>query len=314
MSTSRAGRWAPPIAAALALVGCAHEPMGWKHVATQHFDLYTTGDRHAYGPVLERLETVHLVLSKFFFGNTDVPGFDVFLYEPEDAMYILGDYGGQFIAGLGSRGTLVMKNGASSEYIDPLAAHELSHGFIGRTFRTIPVWFNEGFATYLGSIRMRDGAACFGGRDRMEAREAARGMLIPVRRLFVASGAQFHDVSWETSHYVSGWAVIHYIFHGENHQLRRRFDAFAKHFSIPNAGPDVSFEAWQDTFPEIPLDQLDNRLKDHLRDVYDRPGGKCMAFPFEPPPAPDFKVEPADMTLVQDREKVLKAHPLRLRL
>jgi hypothetical protein len=303
---------------AAALAGCAHDPIGitdpigWKHVSTAHFDLYTRQGRHAYGPILERLEMVHAALSKFFFGMTDVPGFDVFLYEPEDALYILGDYGGQFTH-LDGRGTLVMKDGASSETIDPLAAHELSHGFIGATFRTIPVWFNEGFATYLGSIRMRSDMACFGGRDRMQSREAYRGQLVPVRELFSVGGSGFHDPSWETSHYVSGWAVIHYLFHGEGNRLRRRFDAFAKHFAVPDDVHTVSFEAWADTYPEIPIEQLDNRIKDHLRDVYDRPGGKCMGFPFEQPPTPNYKVVPADMAFINKREAYFKAHPMRLR-
>jgi hypothetical protein len=301
-------------AAVLALASCAHGPRTWKHVSTAHFDLYTTTKANAYEPLLERLEMVHNVLSTSFFQITDVPGYDVFLYEPEDAMYILGDYGGSFRPDLGPRGTLVMKDGASSEHVDPLATHELAHGFIGRTFKTIPVWFNEGLATYLGSLRMRDGMACFGGRDRMQSREAYRTQLIPVKELFLAAPGTFHDQSWETSHYVSGWAVIHYLFHGEGSALRKRFDAFTKHFSVRDDVRRVSFAAWANTFPEIPIGQLDNRIKDHLREVFDRPGGKCLAFPYKEPPTPDFKVEPADMALISAREKVLKATPGRLKI
>src|SRR5205814_7690509 len=82
---------------ALLLAACATGPGGWKHVSTTHFELYTTGGSHAYGPVLERLEMVHAALSKTFFQDTAVPGFDVFLYEPEEALDILGDYGGRFV-------------------------------------------------------------------------------------------------------------------------------------------------------------------------------------------------------------------------
>lgn len=298
---------------ALTLGACASGPRSWKHVHTPHFDLYTQGGKHAYGPVLERLEMVHLALSQTFFQNTDVPGFDVFLYEPADAMYILGDYGGRFVGGLGPRGTLVMKDGATSEDIDPLATHELAHGFIGATFRTIPVWFNEGLASYLGTLRMREGLACFGGRDRMRSRQTIRGQLIPVRELFAAGGSQFYDASWEHSHYASGLVIIHYIFHGEGNRLRRRFDVFAKHFSFPANVATVSFEAWANTFPDVPIDQLDGRVKDHLRDVFDRPGGKCYGIPFKEPPEPDYKVEPADLALVKQREDWLKANRLRLK-
>jgi hypothetical protein len=298
---------------ALVLASCASGPLGWKHVSTTHFDLYTTGGSHAYGPVLERLEMVHVALSQTFFQNTDVPGFDVFLYEPEEAMYILGDYGGRMVGNLGPRGTMVMKNGASSEDIDPLATHELAHAFIGHTFKTIPVWFNEGLASYLGTLRMRDGLACFGGRDRLRSAEAVRGMLVPVRELFAARGAEFHDASWEHSHYASGWAVIHYLLHGEGGRLRPRFDAFNKHFAVPANVQTVSFEAWADVFPDIPIDQLDTRIKDHIFNVFNRPGGKCLGIPFKEPPAPDYQVEPANMALVNEREAWLKANRLRLR-
>jgi hypothetical protein len=300
------------LAGALALTACASGPRSWKHVSTPHFDLYTQAGSGAYEPVLERLEMVHLALSQSFFQNTDVPGFDVFLYEPEDGMYILGDYGGRFLGGLGPRGTMVMKNGASSEYIDPLTTHELAHSFIGRTFRTVPVWFNEGLATYLGSLRMREGIACFGGRDRMHSREAYRMQIIPVRQLFAARGAQFYDRSWEHSHYASGWAIIHFLFHGEGNRLRPRFDAFARHFSVRANVTDVSFQAWAKVFPDIPIDELDNRVKDHLRDVFDRPGGKCWGFPFKEPPEPNYKVEPADMALIQQRQDWLNKNRPRL--
>jgi hypothetical protein len=313
MNTERIGGRALLLGGALLFAACAGGPMGWKHVSTPHFDLYTTGGGHAYKPVLERLEMVHVALSKTFFQDSEVPGFDVFLYEPEEAMYILGDYGGRFVGNLGPRGTLVMKNGASSEDIDPLVTHELAHGFIRATFKTVPIWFNEGLATYLGSLRMRDGLACFGGRDRMRSIETVRGQLIPVRELFAARGAQFYDASWEHSHYASGWAVIHYLFHGEGNRLRPRFDAFAKHFSVPGDVQTVSFEAWANVFPEIPIDELDTRLKDHVRNVFDRPGGKCMGIPFKEPPEPDYKVEPANMTLVNEREAWLKANRLRLK-
>jgi len=290
---------------ALALTACASGPRSWKHVSTPHFDLYTQGGGNAYGPVLERLEMVHLALSTTFFQDTNVPGFDVFLYEPEDGMYILGDYGGRFLGGLGPKGTLVMKNGASSEDIDPLATHELAHGFIRATFRSVPVWFNEGFASYLGTLRMRDGMACFGGRDRMRSRQALRNQLIPVRELFAARSAQFHDRSWEHSHYTSGLAIIHFLFHGEGNRLRPRFDAFAKHFSVKADVTSVSFEAWANTFPDIPIEQLDNRVKDHMQTVFNVPGGKCLAIPFKEPPEPDYKVEPADTAFIQQREKWL---------
>lgn len=147
----------------------------------------------------------------------------------------------------------------------------------------------------------------------MSAYHAVRGQLIPIKQLFAARGAVFHDASWEGSHYNSGAAVIHYIFHGEGNRLRARFDQFAGHFSRRANIDTISFEAWANTFPDFPVEGLDNRVKDHMRNVFQKAGGKCLAIPFREPPEPDYKVEPADMALVQQRESWLKANKLRLR-
>ena len=62
------------------VTGCAHDPPGWKEVASDHFHLYTDLGAHTYESVIERLEDVHAGLASSFFRYFAAPPLDVFLF------------------------------------------------------------------------------------------------------------------------------------------------------------------------------------------------------------------------------------------
>ncbi|HEY0708855.1 MAG TPA: hypothetical protein VGG33_18750 [Polyangia bacterium] len=292
---------APLLAFVLWAVGCAHDLPGWKVASTDHFRLHTDRPRRSFDSVLERLEDVHAGLASSFFSEVKVPPMEVFLFETGEFEDLLGDKtGGLFVGGgPGSRGILVLPEAFEAEYLERTAAHELAHGFVNATFQNVPIWFNEGFASYCESIKIFDDKVWFGSSNVFAAGSAVRGQLVPVRELFSARAERFHGDLGER-HYTTAWAVIHYIWHGEQKSLRGRFDQFGATLAANGKVPDASAKVWQTIFNDVPFSNVDDRLRDHINAVFALPKSSLVGFRMNRPKAPSIKLTPADMKYVDE--------------
>jgi hypothetical protein len=292
----------------LGLAACAHEPAGWKVVSTDHFNVYTDRGAHAYEWVTERLEDVHAGLAQSFFAETATPPLEVFLFgEMEFQELVSNRYGGMFLGDHG-KGTLILSDAGDPAFIDHITAHELSHGFIHATFPAVPIWFNEGFATYLESMVVEEGEhrVTFGSLDAHASVTAGIGRMVPMDQLFSARFDQFHG-EWEHSHYATGWALVHYIEHGENKQLRPRFDAFTAALAEATSARRSGATAWAKVYPEIPFGELDGRVRDHVNRAFDKHRDSRIAYKFIRPERAPLRIGPADMQRVDSvRAKLLR--------
>jgi hypothetical protein len=280
---------------AAALVGCAHDLPGWKVASTEHFRLYTDQKAKDFEPVLDHLEHVHAGLTASLFSAT-IPPTEIFLFSPSEFHELLGPVGGLAMS-LGGKSVLVLFEGWDPAFIDRTAAHELAHTFIGATYRSPPVWFNEGLATYAESIMVQENAVMFGSNKVDVAEDAAARRLVPVAELFAARSTQFHG-DWERLQYTTAWAVVHFIWHGYQKGLRGRFDAFGAALSEEAGKPGGSLRAWNAVFPDVPLSELDGRLRDHMNEVYGRGRDSVVGFRFKRPERPPTVLAPADMRYV----------------
>src|SRR5205814_3304873 len=144
-------------------------------VSTDHFLLYTDQSAHTYRTVLERLDDVHAGLASSFFSQTATPPLDVFLFSEGEFRELAGPWGGVFIGERGKGGALAIYDGWDPHFVDAVAAHELAHGFIGATYPSVPMWFNEGFASYLESIIVERDRVWFGTISTNAGLTAGRG-------------------------------------------------------------------------------------------------------------------------------------------
>ena len=301
-------RVALPLALLITLaVGCAHDLPGWKVASTEHFQLYTDQTAHNYEWVLDRLEDVYGGLTASLF-SANIPPTEVFLFSPTEFQELLGGlWAGMAASDVGKRGVLVMYDGWEPAFVERTAAHELAHAFIGATYRKPPVWFNEGLATYAESIKVQNGAVLFGSRHVGIADSAATGQLVPVAELFSGNWGKFHG-DWEVRHYTTAWAVVHYIWHGEKKTLRPRFDAFGAALSAEAGRPGASARAWQATFPDVPLSELDGRLLDHMHEAFGQSKDSVVGFRYSHPDRMPTRLEPADMSYVDQVRQQLRKH------
>jgi hypothetical protein len=288
-------------------VGCAHDLPGWKVAANANFRLYTDRPRRSFDPLIERLQEVHTGLASSFFGGVTVPPMEIFLFETGEFSDLLGDkIGGLFLGGQrGQSGTLVLPEAWDPAYLDKTAAHELAHAFINATFQNVPIWFNEGFASYCESIKVIEDKVWFGSSHVFAAESARRGELVPVSDLFSARAERFHD-DLGTRHYTTAWAVIHYIWHGENKSLRGRFDQFGATLATSGKGPSGSSMAWQATYGDIPFTEVDGRLRDHLTAVFALPKSSMVGFRMNSKNTGEVALAPADLRYVDGLRAALK--------
>jgi hypothetical protein len=294
------------IAGALA-AGCAHDLPGWKVAGTPHFRLYTDQSPRKFEWVLDRLEMVHAGLAASLFSNNTIPETEVFLFSQDEFHDLLGPVGGVALGNVGKQGVLVVYDGWEPAFIERTAAHELAHAFIGATFNRPPVWFNEGLATYAESVIVHEDAVLLGSNKVHVAGNAYVRRLVPVQELFLAPATTFHG-AWERGHYTTAWAIIHYIWHGEQKRLRPRFDAFGAALSREAGKPGGSVRAWASVFPEVPLADVDGRLRDHMGEVFDRARDSLVGFRFKRPERPPTRLEPAEMKYVDQVRGQLRAH------
>ncbi len=293
-------------AALAASVGCAHQPGDWKLVSSDHFHVYTDQPARDYERVVERLEDVHAGLAASFFGNTATPPLQVFLFgELEFRQLVENTVGGMFIGEHGKKGALVIYDGWEQRSLDEVAAHELAHGFINATFPAVPIWFNEGFATYMSSIVIADDRVWFGSIGEQSSLVANQGLLVPMAELFNARWGQFHG-DWERSHYATGWALVHFLLHGEKKRLRPRFDQFGAALSQVGASPGGGAVAWPRVYPEIPLAELDAHVRDHVNAVFAKKIDSRMGFAFTRVAQGPLRVEPAPPPVVEAMRATLR--------
>ena len=286
--------------------GCAHDLPGWKLATTEHFRVYTDQKPRVFATVLERLEEVYAGLTSSLF-SVKIPPTEVFLFDANEFQSLLGPVGGMALGNVGKSGVLVLYDGYDPMFLDHTAAHELAHAFIGATYRAPPVWFNEGFATYAESMMIQDRGVLFGSRQVGVADDAAQGRLIKVNDLFTAPGRQFHG-SWEIRHYTTAWAVVHYIWHGEDKRLRERFDAFGAALSAEAGQAGGTARAWQAVFPDVPLASLDGRLLDHMHETFGKGKNSVVGFRFTRPAPSPIQLAPADMSYVDQVRAQLRKH------
>src|SRR5262245_22042165 len=160
--------------AATVSLGCAHgnlnSPAGWTAIESKHFTVYAP-DTNFYAPTLVSLEYSYAsVGSSFFFKNTDVGKVDVLFLDDEEFVALMGARRHAAVlekvpgdGKIAQRGLIITKADPDGHY----GAHMLAHLYLRKLVPAAPLWFHEGFASYLGTLEYQEGEggmrmACFG--------------------------------------------------------------------------------------------------------------------------------------------------------
>jgi hypothetical protein len=99
-----------------------------------------------------------------------------------------------------------------------LLLHEIAHHFIFHRWGEVPIWFNEGLATYLAWSAMDGDHIVVGEVPVLYFRNlrtlARQGGLMPMAEFLSCPSARFYDSARSAGNYAQAWGLIFYLLHG----------------------------------------------------------------------------------------------------
>jgi hypothetical protein len=198
------------------------------HAATPHFLLATNVDAQFARDVAVRLEPLHRTYCEFF-ASLGIPRKNVtrtrvriFADKASFDRYneIRGKKGLRNHYDCGDTEIVIYRHGQVVDW--ETIFHELAHRFTHAHFLRIPVWLDEGLATYLGNSVVENGKLVLGKRYRnwlSSVKPAVQSQkYLPLKELFNMQSRDFYSGPRETLHYAQSWGVVHFLMH----MLRRR--------------------------------------------------------------------------------------------
>ena len=142
--------------------------------------------------------------------------------------------------------------------------HEGFHQYlflITPALANVPIWFNEGHATFFETFRVRNGKASPGESPRIEAARRAIGLRSPegLGRFMMLSQPEFYATSIQEN-YAVAWLLVHWL----RTEAKAPLDtALNRYYAILCAGKKPA-EAQAEVFPPETLRAISEGLADYL--------------------------------------------------
>ncbi len=245
----------------LSLAACAGSPVrgdihqrGWLLVETAHISLRTDLDRadavrHA-GELDEMWSALAHLYGLVAPGRPPPPGrFRVIhLASCGDFERIKRDASGFVFGAPDGADTAVTCEGRGKSTL----IHELAHIFNHHHFRRMPIWVNEGLATFYETLDVHGGRAALGnfpsGLSPYWNRPGWLPSLTAIRHMGYEA---FYDPMHTGRSYFCAWKLVH-LLNATSEDRRQRFRAYLA--ALGRGAPDD--EAWQQAFAGADLDEL----------------------------------------------------------
>jgi tetratricopeptide (TPR) repeat protein len=155
---------------------------------------------------------------------------------------------------------LVMSRGGSLASTYSIVFHEYMHAVLGRTYASLPVWYNEGVAEVFGAFAgtIRDSRPMIGRPILYRAETARAEGLLPVRDMLVDESAARWQARLTSRFYATSWLMAHYfLFDAERRQQLLQL------FRELEGGATVDVAVQQAL--GMTVEQLDQQLENYLR-------------------------------------------------
>ncbi|MFH1999043.1 MAG: DUF1570 domain-containing protein [Planctomycetota bacterium] len=117
-----------------------------------------------------------------------------------------------------------------------LLLHEIAHHFVKMRYGDrIPIWLNEGIATYLGWSAMDEDHLAIGEIPVIHFKTVKEMSLvqkfIPLDHFLGMKATEFYDSSHSARHYSQAWGLVFFMLHGffpDYYSFRRKLDLIAE--------------------------------------------------------------------------------------
>ncbi len=150
---------------------------------------------------------------------------------------------------------MVRLEGGHSAHARRILFHEYTHFLLHQgTAIDYPLWYHEGLAEVLSTVRRREDLIELGSTHMERARALARIRHFDLAELF--SATKYSDVDDREAFYAGSWAAVHYL--SATQERVARLERFL--------GLLVSGVAWRDAYAQafdVPLDALSREVSAH---------------------------------------------------
>lgn len=197
----------------------------WHEASSDHFVIYADQGPEQLRKFADRLERYHSGLEIIL--NTDLPKpspssrVTVYMVRNDTEVRKLQGDKKSFVQGFympragGSVAFVPETISGSADSLDPyrILFHEYAHHFlIGSTARGYPLWFSEGFAEFLSSVKFeRDGGIGLGAPARHRGYELMLAKPVPIERLLDTAGYLKSKTKAYDEFYGRSWLLFHYL-------------------------------------------------------------------------------------------------------
>jgi tetratricopeptide (TPR) repeat protein len=257
----------------LFLVCCAAVlPAGaaeWLKLQSTHFTLYTTHPEPVARQAIERLESVHAAFATLGSAPERMSSpLDVVLFHGYDEFnfYSPGHFVKAYFASVrspvGDQEMIVVSDFAKD--VDPILFHEFAHYCSKQMGGRLPMWLEEGLASYYESMEIENGRLTMGKPipRHVKLLRSKSFHPIPFGDLFAMRNEERRDHTWDESAalYAQGWAIVHTL--ATEPAYASKFGQFVTRMRSGQPVQDALAQIYTTT-----IAQLRGEVEQHLRHI-----------------------------------------------
>lgn len=219
----------------------------WVEVRGPHFTLVTDAGEPSGRRVARELELIRVAFQQAFAASRVDPIQEILVYALEDESglaellpEIWEDPRRAKPAGLFRRGPIrhhmALRLDINSERPYDTIYHEYFHVLAEAALGEIPLWLNEGMASYWQATQIFSGEMRVGGANLGHISALRREAMMPLSRLFAVGhdSPEYQDADKASMFYAQSWALVHYLMVGD----RRGREKIAGYLQRLRSGDD----------------------------------------------------------------------------
>jgi tetratricopeptide (TPR) repeat protein len=281
----------------------ADKPETWVEAATPHFTVLSNDGEKTARRIGQQFEQIRILFSKALAQNLRLdPGIPIVIIaarNEKSLSQIIPEYWAQkghthppglFLPGE-EKNYIALRTDEQGEFRYLIVYHEYVHLIVNLNFQHIPLWLNEGYATFLGSATLLPKSGRVGLPNESELNVLKQAKLLPLDVLFrVDHDSPYYNEAEKTNvFYAESWALVHYLMTDAARQKDRQLSKYIDLIGAGNDPVDAAKSAFGD------LDRLKRQLDSYVSaTTY---GMFVVALPDPPDPNsfPVRTVSPAEM-------------------
>lgn len=235
----------------MALTGCATTPLeqrAWIEVRSTNFTILSNLSQEKAVALSEELELFRAVVRNLTSARRLEPRVPTrifaFARSTEFAPLAPASVGGFFRAGLRENVVALDASGGRFDPRTPLF-HEYTHFVVhNQNAVALPLWYDEGFAEFMGTVRLKNGVVFIGAAPMYRRSSALWGDPHDLETIVRARSYEGWDQQRTSMFYLQAWQLVHYFMMGPGKQAKFG-SRLARYMLLLEQGEDeeVAFEA-----------------------------------------------------------------------